>query len=425
MTPCVVLHYCLVYLPISEVFIYRQIKFANGVDSIVVARESANTDLFPWKDVSIHHSNISGPFFIPKVLLGLDTFWKFCYDIVKTRKVAVLHAHFGHLGYQMLRLRRRTGLPLVTSFYGMDVSAIARKRRWQRNYRILFEEGDVFMVEGNHLKNSLVALRCPEEKIRIQHLGVELDQVPFISRVPKDDSKVVILFCGRFIQKKGLIDALRAVREGHRCYPDLEFRLIGDGEKRPQVEEFIKTNGMESYVRLLGMQPYSVVREELEKADIFIHPSLTAGDGETEGGAPTILLDAQASGLPVLSTLHCDIPEYVLDGKSGFLVQEKDWEALSDRLIYLLKNQDIWEKMGKAGRKHIEDHYDIKKESVELTPENLAKYDCVLISTDHSVYDWDFIGKNSKLVVDTRNAMLDVKDKKNIVNTAEHINKSK
>jgi colanic acid/amylovoran biosynthesis glycosyltransferase len=262
----------------------------------------------------------------------------------------------------MLRIKRDTGLPLVTSFYGIDASAIPKQKRWQTKYRILFEQGDIFLAEGNHLKRRLMALGCPEEKIRIQRLGVELDQIPFKTRMPKENGKVIILFCGRFTQKKGVMDALKAVYEVYRAYPHLEFRIVGDGQMRPQIEEFIKGNGMGSYTRLLGMQPHSVLREELERADLFIHPSRTAQDGETEGGAPTILLEAQASGLPVLSTYHCDIPEYVLDGKSGFLVAEKDWQALSERLLYLLKGQDRWKAMGEAGRRHMELSYDVRKE---------------------------------------------------------------
>lgn len=361
-----VLHYTWVFLPISEIFIYRQIKYLKNFSSIVVAREAENNDLFPWKDVYIHHSNISSPLFIPKVILGLDTFWDYCLSVIEKRDVKILHAHFGHLGYQTLNIKRRTGLPLITSFYGVDISKIAKTKRWKRKYQMLFEEGDFFLAEGNYLKKSLMDLGCPEEKIKIQRLGVELDKILFRPRLPKEGEKVIVLFCGRFSEKKGLIYALKAVREAYKAFPLLEFRIIGDGELRSDVEKFISDNNMKSYVKLLGMQPHDVLIRELHDADIFIHPSITTQDGETEGGAPTVLLEAQASGLPVLSTMHCDIPEYVVDGRSGFLVKEKDWQSLSERLVYLLKNQDQWVKMGHAGRLHVEESYDIKKEILKL-----------------------------------------------------------
>jgi len=150
-------------------------------------------------------------------------------------------------------------------------------------------------------------------------------------------------------------------------FPNIEFRIIGDGKLRHGIEKYINNdNGLKPKVRLLGMQPHNVVAREMEQADIFIQPSITAKDGDTEGGAPTIILEAQAAGVPVLSTYHADIPEVVIPGKSAFLSKEKDWQGLSDDLFYLLKNQNSWAEMGKRGCKHIETEYNIFNEVKSL-----------------------------------------------------------
>jgi len=91
-----------------------------------------------------------------------------------------------------------------------------------------------------------------------------------------------------------------------------------------------------------------------------------AADGDSEGGTPVSIIEASASGLPILSTTHCDIPEVVLDGESGYLVPERDSDALAERLIHLCKNSHLWQKMGRAGREHVEKNYDVKRQVAKL-----------------------------------------------------------
>ena len=78
------------------------------------------------------------------------------------------------------------------------------------------------------------------------------------------------------------------------------------------------------------------------------------------------LIEMSAYGMPIVSTFHCDIPEVVLDGKSGFLVPEKDTKGLAERLEHLINHPELWEPMGRAGRKHIEEEFNIVKQSVKL-----------------------------------------------------------
>jgi len=106
--------------------------------------------------------------------------------------------------------------------------------------------------------------------------------------------------------------------------------------------------------------------EELKRSDIFIHPSMFAKDGDSEGGAPTTILEAQAFGLPILSTTHADIPYVVDHNKTGLLVPEHNIEELTRALEYLLDNPQSWVEMGKAGREKMEKEHDILKEAALL-----------------------------------------------------------
>jgi colanic acid/amylovoran biosynthesis glycosyltransferase len=101
-------------------------------------------------------------------------------------------------------------------------------------------------------------------------------------------------------------------------------------------------------------------------ADIFIHPSVTSESGDSEGGAPTVILEAQAMGLPVVSTTHADIPNIVQPQKSALLSRERDLPGLVSNILSILENQDQWAAMGEAGRAFVEQYHDIKKEVVSL-----------------------------------------------------------
>ena len=208
----------------------------------------------------------------------------------------------------------------------------------------------------------------------IQHIGVDTEKINFKERTFPSDGKIVILSCGRFVEKKGLIYALQALKLLISKNPQVEFRIIGDGILRNSIGSFIKENNLSPYVYLLGYQSHYVFVEELGKAHIYIQPSVTAQNGDSEGGAPTTLLEAQAAGVPVLSTYHADIPEVVVDGKSGFLVPERDSNALAERLEYLIAHPEEWSTMGREGRRHVEMNYTIYKETENL--ENI--YDALI-----------------------------------------------
>lgn len=364
-----VAHFCPSYLPLSETFIYRYLSKFCSITPVVFAGKVENEELFPLKH-SVYdccHKRFTTRWIVNGVgnrVLGVSDLYR--KTLLKIHRTRVLHAHFGPTGHSLLGIRKTLNIPLVTTFYGYDMSSLPKDPVWQQNYEVLFAEGDLFLVEGNHMKKDLVALGCPEEKVRIQHIAIDTDQFAFREREPKGNQPINLFFCGRFTEKKGLIYALKAFEAVLPEYPNLLFTIVGDGTLRPEIEKFIEEHGIKASVKLLGYQPQHVVAHEMEQADIFIHPSVTASNGDTEGGAPTIILEAQAAGVPVLATFHADIPEVVRHGESAILAKERDWRELSEGLLCLLKNQQKWASMGRAGRKHVEQHYDIKNEVKNL-----------------------------------------------------------
>lgn len=364
----VVAHYSKIYLSLTKTWIYSQIIHLKRFVPVVITRKKENINIFPIDRIySLEEDKDSIGILYNKLFCRSLGYHPYFYSILKKEKPALLHSHLGYDGYDMLPLKRKLKIPMVTTFYGVDLSMLPKEEPiWEKRYKELFEKGEMFLVEGNHMKKCLVALDCPVEKIKVQHLGIDLEKIEFMPRRIASDGKVKILVSGSFVEKKGIPFALEAFGRAKQSCKNIELTLIGDSTGAPRgesekkkIKSVIERYSLEESIRMLGYQPYPVFLEEIKKHHIFLSPSIHSSDGDTEGGAPVSIIEASASGMPILSTYHCDIPEVVIDGKSGFLVPERDVEALAERLEYLIIHQDIWENMGSAGRRHIEKEYNV------------------------------------------------------------------
>lgn len=122
------------------------------------------------------------------------------------------------------------------------------------------------------------------------------------------------------------------------------------------------TLGFTDEIVWLGVQPHRRVIEEFQACDILIQLSVTARNSDSEGGAPTIILEAQACGIPVVSTAHADIPYVTRRNDTALLSPERDVDSLADNMGYLFENPHLWPVMGLKGRKHIAKYHDVIKE---------------------------------------------------------------
>ncbi len=357
----------------SETFIYHYLSHMKSFTPICLAWRIENLGeggfFFSPRDIySLQLRRYSSKWFyygILKRILRRNLNFE---NILKKRGARLLHAHFGHNGVQALKVKKKVKIPLVTTFYGADLSKSDMIKPLMKHYKKLFAQGEMFLVEGEHMKLMLQGLGCPPEKIHIQRIAIPVETIQYKERKPKGKNITWLLFCGRFTEKKGLVYALEAVKKvynEHHCR-NIRFCIIGDGELKEEIEAFIDKNKMKKYVELPGFLSYRDYLKKVEEADIFIHPSVTASDGDSEGGAPTTILEAQAMGLPIISTEHADIPNVVVPNRSALLSAERNVEALTRNILFLLENQQLWSPMGKVGREFVEEYHDIKKEVLNL-----------------------------------------------------------
>lgn len=214
-------------------------------------------------------------------------------------------------------------------------------------------------------KQNLIELGCSPQKIVVHRMGVDLDRFIFAPRQPRNDGKVHLLTVARLVEKKGVAYAIKAVANVLERYPHIAYKIAGDGASKSELENLVDTLGIGDKVELLGWKRQEEIVELIKEADILLAPSVTSEDGDQEG-IPVVLMEALAQGLPVLSTYHSGIPELVQDGESGFLVPERDVDALAEKLEYLVEHPEIWPDMGRAGRDFVERYHDINELNNQL-----------------------------------------------------------
>lgn len=366
-----VLHYVWKYLFITGVWIHSQITFLRRYHPVIVTRQRENLDLF---QVSPIHTlpRCNRPENIAEVLNFLIRRSRLDQLIflilVCWYQPEVIHVHFGDSGWENLFLKRILRKKYIVSFYGYDYSSLlARNPVWNKRYRMLFHKGDAFIVEGSKARNTLVSMGCPDEKIFENHLGVDLLQIEFTERKhPGLGETIRLLQVATFVEKKGHRFTVRAFAKALEKVPNLTLTFVGSGKLQPDIQQLVCDLGLESRVDFLPPFPYRELMRMARLHHIFIQPSIHASDGDCEGGAPVVLLDMQASGMPVISTRHCDIPEYIQDRITGFLVEERDVHALAERIIYLATHGELWPHMGRQGREHISRQYNAKTQTEKL-----------------------------------------------------------
>ncbi len=376
------------YLAPTENWIYQLIKNAPGVRNYIgalafIPNEFLNDSDFVYlphiaggREAESNATPLTSPRnLLKKARLRLGLIWKGDYEsylinTFKNDKPDVVHAHFAPRGWRFRKLAGRLKVPYVVSFYGYDYERLPFERpEYRERYRKLFKIADQFLCEGAHGVNILSEMGCPGDKIAIVRLGVDIDQIPFLRRTKiKDQLRLVQI--ATLTEKKGHLYTIRAFAEALKTCPEMTLTLAGKEKGaglKAALQREIAELGITGRVTWFDQVDYASLYAFLSRFDVFIHPSCYAADRDCEGGAPIVLLDAQAIGLPVISTLHCDIPEEVVQGETGLLSAEKDVAGLAESIRFFYGLDDAgYQPWSLAARRHVETNYDAKKSGLQL-----------------------------------------------------------
>lgn len=354
-------HVRLRFLPLTETFIYGEVTGIGAYRVLVFCAQRLNADRFPYAS-TLSISDLNPLLYaLNGIMLRFSLGCPYFSDAIRREDVRLLHAHYGPTGVRMLPLKRRHRIPMITSFRGMDASLLPARSPLM--YERLFGEGDLFLARSSDMAEDLVRLGCPREKVAVHHSGIMLDDFKYSARAATEDA--IFLTVARLSMNKGIQDAVEAFAQVNRERPKTRLRIVGEGPYRGDIERLIAALGLVGKVELAGAMSHNRVLDEMLKAHVFLLPSFTTPEGEKEG-IPNVIMEAQATGLPVVSTLHAGIPELVSDGKTGLLAKERDIEGLADRMSRLADDPGLRTKMGLEGRMRVDEEFNIKKQTRKL-----------------------------------------------------------
>ncbi len=387
-----VLHGVLVWLTQTMTWLHTQVTHlpAEHVENHIVCERADHLDQFGVPNIHSLRDLPRWQHGMDRGLrrLGLRRYLGFEAQIARSYRFALLHSHFGNKAWEQIPVARAARIPQIVTFYGFDLTRLPHENpRWQARYRALFAHVQAALFEGPFMAQRAINLGCPPEKARVQHLGVRVDEIAFKPLHWQPGEPLRVLLAGTFREKKGFPDALTALGRLQAQVP-LEITILGDANasnaeesaQKAQMQAIIAQYGLAAHVRMLGYQPHRVFFEQLHAHHLLLAPSVTASNGDTEGGAPVSLIEAQAAGTPIVSTTHCDIPNVVKHGETGLLADEHDIDGLVVHLQALVGQPERLAQMAEAGRRHVEREfnarvqgqrlYDVYREIASKTPKS-------------------------------------------------------
>ncbi|MCC5935944.1 MAG: glycosyltransferase [Lunatimonas sp.] len=294
------------------------------------------------------------------------------YPFISKNKYDIIHCHFGPTGLRAVFVRSLGLLEgkMLTTFYGYDITHQAMGKNY---YQDLIAHCDKYIVISNYIVEKAASVGFERDKMVVLPLGINTEEYTPSGR-KVGIQHIRLLSVARLVEKKGLYYAISAFHLLMELYPNIRYDIVGEGELMVPLKELVADLELRDRVIFHGARTKVDIIEFYRNADIFVLPSITGSDGNSEGQG-LVLQEAQAMQLPVVATLHNGIPEGVIDEITGYLVPERDIEALKTKMKYLIDNENVRKTMGKNGREYVLRNFDnvVLGEKLELIYSEILK----------------------------------------------------
>jgi colanic acid/amylovoran biosynthesis glycosyltransferase len=365
--------YCTTFLKPEMLHIYRQVTGLQRYQTFIVAKERTSAERFPFADIEMvprkPRKNFIRRFWLKHVRKLPALYYRGemqgLMKIFRRRDADLMHIYFGHTGVHLLPFIKGWGKPSVVSFHGADVMPRQHQPAYDGQLRELLRVTPLLLARSLSLAERLKDLGCAPEKIRINRTGIPLEQYPLEDRRTPENGEWHFVQACRLIPKKGIATALRAFAGFRRTYPRARFSLAGEGPMKREIEELARDLGIAEAVELRGFLGQAELARLYGEAHFFVHPSEMTADQNQEG-VPNSMLEAMATGLPVLATLHGGIPEAVETGRTGLLVPERDDAGLLHAMLELAGQPDRAFAMGRAASQSVRLEFEQRKQIEKL-----------------------------------------------------------
>ncbi|PTY36334.1 hypothetical protein BGP77_03230 [Saccharospirillum sp. MSK14-1] len=352
-------------LPYSETFIAEQAHHLPSWEPIFCGfkRNTAGFNLIEQKSVAgkDYHVCIESDFSrAPKLTSGLHKKLNILNKnwLLELKKLSpqIIHAHFGSNALNCIALSKALNIPLLTTFHGRDITINKHKKKQDENLKKVFNSSEKIIAVSEFIKRKLLERGCPEEKIIQHYIGVNTHKFK-----PSEDDAVEgkVVFVGRLVEKKGceyLIKALQKIGPEK----NIHLNIIGDGPLMSALKEL--SNEAPCNITFLGRLSPDQIVDEVQSAQLLCAPSITASTGDQEG-LPISILEALSCGTPVVGTYSAGIAEAIDDGNNGFLVKERDTDAIADRISSITEDKDLRKKLSVNARQTAVTKFDLDKQS--------------------------------------------------------------
>ncbi|MBA3960556.1 MAG: glycosyltransferase [Chthoniobacterales bacterium] len=372
MSKLVVASYCTTFLKSEMFHIYRQVTALREVQTFVMTKKLQNQERFPFDDIELIPQPRRNPFrhgwlkFVerrPPIVYRGE--YQALSKLLERRGADLMHIYFGHTGVHLLPFIECWRRPCVVSFHGADVMLKAANPDYAMKLRKVFHSAPLILARSRSLERRLVALGCPPERIRINRTGVPLQQFPMVQReAPRDNAWYFLQAC-RLIPKKGLTTCLRAFALFQKEHPRAELFIAGKGPLQPALEALTAELGLKANVHFTGFLSQADLLALYHRCHIFLHPSEMPAD-ENQEGIPNSILEAMATGMPVLATRHGGIPEAVEDGRCGALVEERDYIALAAEMEKMTRSAHSFAEMGMLASESVATNFEQRNQTAML-----------------------------------------------------------
>lgn len=356
-------------LPISETFIKEQILALSDWRAVLVGRKKLNQ--LPLDGLDVRLIGPAGSPFLRRIpwrvhrILG--TIPSHVKNMIKAERPSLVHAHFGVDALDAWPIARALALPMIVTLHGYDINTHrewweAGNAGWRRRFypqgllRLARDPEVSFVAVSQAMRARAIEFGLPKEKISVSYIGIDVSRFA-PGPIPIAQRPLKVLFVGRLVEKKGcqyLIEAMAAVQ---RKLPAATLVIVGDGPLRSKLETLAAEHGVNAVFR--GALSSAEVKQEVDTSRMLCLPSVTAKNGDAESFG-LVLLEAQASGVPVVSSALGGAAEGLRDGVTGFSFAERDVEALARILGSILGDEEKLSRMAQHAHRYVSTEFDLQ-----------------------------------------------------------------
>ncbi|MEP7108055.1 MAG: glycosyltransferase [Ferruginibacter sp.] len=281
---------------------------------------------------------------------------------LKKNKIDAVLAEYGFKGTIVYKLCEELNIPLIVHFHGYDAHNQVLLQRFEEEYKKMFKNVFAIIVVSEYMKQAILNLGAPGNKVHLIHYGVNIEL--FKASSPQKNPPVFVSV-GRFADTKAPQLTIMAFAKVLQSCIVAKLIMIGDGPLLESCKTISCALKIDDSIEFMGIQTPAQVAEIMHNSRAFILHSIITSDNDAEG-TPNVILEASSSALPIVSTLHAGIPDVVIHGETGFLVKEKDIDAMAEYMIRLANDGGLSARMGAEGRKRIEQHFQLSEQINKL-----------------------------------------------------------